>query len=119
MRAPFSNKTIHPRIKMIKKLHALLLYNAICFSAFAVPTNDVSTATVEIARFAGNRLAAVSYTFNDGTLGHYTVTAPTLERFGFRGTFSVVAIKTADDPEAAQKLALKTERGTNITRRVS
>ena len=43
---------------------------------------------VEIARFAGNRVAAVSYTFDDGTLGHYTVAVPTLERYGFRGTFT-------------------------------
>lgn len=34
---------------------------------------------VEIARFAGNRQAAASFTFDDGTPGHYTVAAPLLE----------------------------------------
>jgi peptidoglycan/xylan/chitin deacetylase (PgdA/CDA1 family) len=98
------------------------LFYALFFLAtvsVSVQTNGALTAFVGVARFAGNRVAAISYTFDDGTLGHYTVAAPTLERYGFRGTFGVVAGKTADDPEAAQKLALKIERGTSIIRRVS
>ena len=73
---------------------------------------------MEIARLSGNRLAAVSYTFDDGTLGHYQVAAPTLERYGFRGSFGVVAGKTADDPAAAVELAARIEKAPNPTRRV-
>jgi peptidoglycan/xylan/chitin deacetylase (PgdA/CDA1 family) len=83
----------------------------------AADTTAVPVPRIEIARFAGNRVAAVSYTFDDGTMGHYTVAAPTLERYGFRGTFGVVVRKTADDPEAAAKLAAA--GGKNDARRIS
>lgn len=82
-----------------------LLFAAFSRSGLAEKNTGAPTPQVEIARFAGNRVAAVSYTFDDGTLGHYTVAAPTLEKYGFRGTFGIVVSKTADDPDAAQKLA--------------
>lgn len=77
---------------------------------------ETAAPRVAIARFAGNRQAAVSYTFDDGTLGHYTVAAPLFERYGFRGTFGVVVHRTADDPAAAEKLEAG---GKKIVRRVS
>ena len=97
----------------MKSTYLLIAIAALVRPVDAV-TNDAATAQIEIARFWGNRTAAVSYTFDDGTLGHYTVAAPTLEEYGFRGTFGVVVRKTADDPDAAQKLA-----GTNAVRRIS
>lgn len=60
---------------------------------------------VEIARFQGDRKAAVSYSFDDGTMGHYLVVAPLLEKYGFRGTFAVVPGWTADDPTKAEGFA--------------
>lgn len=44
---------------------------------------------VKIAKFKGNKPAAISYTFDDGYVEHYTVAAPELEKHGFRGTFWV------------------------------
>jgi len=96
-----------------------LVFVALSFLAPASEPDGASAPPVGIARFAGNRAAAVSYTFDDGTLGHYLVAAPTLEKYGFRGTFGVVAGKTADDPEAAEILAAKIAKEPNKTRRVS
>jgi peptidoglycan/xylan/chitin deacetylase (PgdA/CDA1 family) len=90
---------------------------ALSLPVVAAETKGAQAPPVEIARFAGNRVAAVSYTFDDGTMGHYTVAAPTLERYGFRGTFGVVVRKTADDPDAAAKLAAA--GGKNDARRIS
>ena len=100
-------------------LHTLLLLAVLPLPAVPAETNAPLPRPVEIARFAGNREAAVAYTFDDGTLGHYTVAAPTLEKYGFRGTFGVVASKTADDPEAAERLAAASGKGSNTSRRVS
>lgn len=83
----------------------------------AAATSATAVPRIEIARFAGNRVAAVAYTFDDGTMGHYRVAAPTLERYGFRGTFGVIVRKTGDDPDAAEKLAAKS--GKNDARRIS
>lgn len=44
---------------------------------------------VKIAKFKGDRAGAISYTFDDGYLEHYTLAAPELEKHGFRGTFWV------------------------------
>jgi peptidoglycan/xylan/chitin deacetylase (PgdA/CDA1 family) len=97
-----------------QKLLPLVVLSQLVLSAEAAGAGIPS---IEIARFAGNRVAAVSYTFDDGTMGHYTVAAPTLERYGFRGTFGVVVRKTTDDPEAAAKLAAA--GGKNDVRRIS
>ena len=45
--------------------------------------------TIEVARYYQNKLAAVSLTFDDGTLDQYEYAAPQLEKRGFRGTFNV------------------------------
>ena len=98
-------------------LPAMPFTAALSVPAGAAETSAAAAPPVEIARFAGNRVAAVSYTFDDGTMGHYTVAAPALERYGFRGTFGVVVRKTADDPEAAEKLAAA--GGKSDARRIS
>ncbi len=61
---------------------------------------DVPLPDVKIAQFKGDRPAAISYTFDDGTLGHYKVAAPLLEKYGFRGTFFVVPGRTLVEPAA-------------------
>ncbi len=43
--------------------------------------------------------AALTYTFDDGTVDHYKVCAPMLEEYGFRGTFFVLPGLTAKKPQ--------------------
>ncbi len=50
-----------------------------------------SAAAVRIAAFAGDRKAAVTFTFDDGTADHIALAGPLLEEFGYRGTFYLVA----------------------------
>lgn len=45
---------------------------------------------VEIARYKDDRKAAVSFTYDDGVIDHYTLVAPHLEAAGIRGTFWIV-----------------------------
>lgn len=44
---------------------------------------------VAVAKFKGDRPAAVSYTFDDGLLEHYTELYPRLNEYGIKGTFCV------------------------------
>src|SRR5262245_44670848 len=55
--------------------------------------------SVRIARFDGDRAAAISYTFDDNTRDQYTLAVPMLDECGFKGTFFVIAGKTAATPE--------------------
>lgn len=45
----------------------------------------------EVARFKGNARAAVSYTFDDGLVEHYTMVMPHLNSLGIKGTFWIIA----------------------------
>lgn len=56
---------------------------------------------IRVARFDGDRPAALSYTFDDGNRDHYTIAFPMLGEFGFRGTFFIVGNPTPDTPEEA------------------
>lgn len=53
--------------------------------------------TVEVAKFLGNKKAALSMTFDDGLAEHYTIVAPELEKRGMRGTFGICAKFINDD----------------------
>jgi peptidoglycan/xylan/chitin deacetylase (PgdA/CDA1 family) len=62
--------------------------------------------SIHVARFQGDRAAAVSFTFDDNMRNQYELAVPMLERYGFCGTFFVIAGLTPDtDEEAAKKLA--------------
>ena len=58
-------------------------------------------AGVRIAPYQGGRVAALSYTFDDGLRDHYTLAAPMLEEFGFHGTFFIIGKVVADTDELA------------------
>ena len=52
---------------------------------------------VEVARFLGGRQAAVSYTFDDGLLEHYTMVFPQLKKRGIKATFCIIGSKVGRD----------------------
>lgn len=58
---------------------------------------------VRIAKFRGDRAAAVSYTFDDGLRDQYTLAVPMLNEVGFRGTFFVIPGHTAATPALGEQ----------------
>lgn len=48
---------------------------------------DLSDTGFRIANYKDDKAGAISYTFDDGLREHYTLVAPQLEKYGFRGTF--------------------------------
>lgn len=63
---------------MKKLIVSLLLY--MCIDSFA-------RVTIRVAPYKDNKVCAISHTFDDGMLEHYTLVVPELEKRGFRGTF--------------------------------
>lgn len=57
----------------------------------------LDTAAVHVARYYGGRRAAVTYTFDDGLLEHYTLVFPELRRRGLKATFGVIGSKVGRD----------------------
>lgn len=59
----------------------------------AALTTTQAQPEITIARFADGRQAAVSYTFDDGLLEHYTKVFPYLKEKGLKATFCIVGSK--------------------------
>ena len=55
-----------------------------CFS------HDGLATKVTITPFYQGKKAAISFTYDDGLLEHYTLVAPNLEKRGFRGSFWII-----------------------------
>ncbi|MBP3511109.1 MAG: polysaccharide deacetylase family protein [Prevotella sp.] len=52
---------------------------------------------IYVSRYQGDRPAAISYTFDDGLLEHYTVLRGQLAKHGFPATFAIVGSKVGRD----------------------
>ena len=52
---------------------------------------------IRVARYWGDRAAAVSYTFDDGLAEHYTKVYPQLKRRGLKATFAVIGNRVGDE----------------------
>ena len=70
--------------------------------ALALPAADPSPPSARIAKFSGDRAAAISYTFDDGLRDQYTLAAPMLDEVGFKGTFFVIPGKVSSTTEDAE-----------------
>lgn len=64
---------------------------------------DSAPPVARIAKFSGDRAAAISYTFDDGLRDQYTIGVPMLNEVGFRGTFFVIPGKVSPTTEDAEK----------------
>ena len=53
--------------------------------------------SVSIAKYQGDRKAAISYTFDDGLKEHYTEVFPRLKQMGLKATFCIIGSKVGKD----------------------
>lgn len=58
---------------------------------------QVEIKDVQVAQYQGDKKAAISFTFDDGMLCHYTDIAPALEQNGLRGTFWIIGANMDTD----------------------
>lgn len=81
--------------------HALSLIFLAALSFVSVVSAQQPTA--RIARFSGDRAAAISYTFDDGLRDQFTLGVPILNEAGFKGTFFIIPGKVSASIEDAEK----------------
>lgn len=62
-------------------------------SSAAAPDGLDATSGVRLAKWRGDRQAAVSFTFDDGLIDQYAEVYPTLEKAGIKGTFWLIGRK--------------------------
>lgn len=76
------------RMKRISKLSFIISIMSVTVSA---------QTDIRVARYWGDRAAAVSYTFDDGLAEHYTKVYPQLKRRGLKATFAVIGNRVGDE----------------------
>ena len=97
----------------MKKILALLPVALCCSLTTLLAAAGTATPMGRIARFNGDRAAAISYTFDDNLRDQYTLAVPMLNEVGFKGTFFIIPGATAETPhEGEQK-----EREEKVSRR--
>ena len=74
-----------------------------CFAAY-LNADPATQPDARIAAFSGDRIAALTYTFDDNLRDQYTLAYPILKELNLKATFYVVAGRTAETPEAAEKM---------------
>jgi peptidoglycan/xylan/chitin deacetylase (PgdA/CDA1 family) len=84
-------------------LREYVAWGIILVAAGIVAAAKAAVPQVRIARFADDRSAAISYTFDDNLRDQYTLAVPMLNDAGFKGTFFVIPGATAETPEQAKK----------------
>ena len=82
-------------IKYLHTLFALIIFNlAFCTGVFCRTAAD----SIYVAKYKADKQCAISYTFDDAHLEHYTLVFPKFEKLGFKATFWVNG-KTIEDYE--------------------
>ena len=76
----------------MNRRNKLLLIIAFMWVSAAVAQPDI-----HVARFWGDRQAALSYTFDDGLLEHYTEVFPRLRQLGLKASFCIIGSKVGRD----------------------
>lgn len=83
-----------------------LRWSAVCLGSLLMALDvfgQAASSPVHIAQYAGDRAAAISYTFDDALRDQYTLAVPYLNEVGFKGTFFVIPSYVASTVEEAEK----------------
>lgn len=72
--------------RKLRKLFLLVAALFLCTGQLAA-REITADSMFYVARFQSDKLAAISYTFDDGVLEHFTLVYPAFEKLGLKGTF--------------------------------
>ncbi len=75
----------------------------ILFSILSTATSGIHAQNVSIAKFAGNKQAAISFTFDDGLKEQYSILFPKLKELGIKGTFCLIGSRMDNPPKNSEK----------------
>ena len=105
---------------MMRQLQHILFLLWICVSPITAQTATFTSQDISVARYLGNRKAAVSYTFDDGLEEHYTLVFPQLEKRGLKASFCIIGSKVGRDQKGTpcmtwDQLGKMADHGQEIT----
>lgn len=63
--------------------------------------SGIHAQSISIAKFADNRKAAISFTFDDGLKEQYSILFPKMKELGIKGTFCLIGSRMNQEPRKA------------------
>ncbi len=102
-------------IRFARAMRALQEDSVPAAASQTTTSSEPAPAPLRIARFSGDRAAALSYTFDDGLRDQFTLAVPMLNEAGFKGTFFVIPGQVAETVEAAERKSTEKRAWGGIT----
>ena len=66
-------------------------------------SSGIHAQSISIAKYADNRKAAISFTFDDGLKEQYSILFPKMKELGIKGTFCLIGSRMNQQPKNPEK----------------
>ena len=88
----------------------------IILSLLSMVPSGIHAQGISIAKYADNRKAAISFTFDDGLKEQYSILFPKMKELGIKGTFCLIGSRMNQQPKNPEKQTFTWEQA-NVTGR--
>ena len=75
----------------------------IILSLLSMVPSGIHAQSISIAKYADNRKAAISFTFDDGLKEQYSILFPKMKELGIKGTFCLIGSRMNQQPKNPEK----------------
>lgn len=82
----------------------------IILSILSMVPSGIHAQSVSIAKYAGNKQAAISFTFDDGLKEQYSILFPKMKELGIKGTFCLIGSRMEHQPKNPEKQTFSWEQ---------
>ena len=82
----------------------------IIFSLLSMVPTGIHAQSISIAKYADNRQAALSFTFDDGLKEQYSILFPKMKELGIKGTFCLIGSRMNQQPKNPEKQTFSWEQ---------
>ena len=82
----------------------------IIFSLLSMVPSGIYAQSISIAKYAGNRQAALSFTFDDGLKEQYSILFPKMKELGIKGTFCLIGSRMNQQPKNPERQTFSWEQ---------
>ena len=87
----------------------------IILSLLSMVPSGIHAQSISIAKYAENRKAAISFTFDDGLKEQYSILFPKMKELGIKGTFCLIGSRMEHQPKNPEKQTFSWEQAKEMS----
>lgn len=87
----------------------------IILSLLSMVPSGIHAQSISIAKYADNRKAAISFTFDDGLKEQYSILFPKMKELGIKGTFCLIGSRMEHQPKNPEKQTFSWEQAKEMS----